>query len=87
MKHILPAVLFASFMLAACNSSAQDQQALPPENALKLSEIVVKIEQRADFRYVSDIEWNREGYYDITYFTGDKAKVEIKIDAVSGQPR
>jgi len=87
MKRIVPPAFFAAFMLASCTLSAQAQQPLPPENALKLSEIVAKIEQRNDFRYVSEIEWNREGYYDITYFTGDKAKVEIKIDAVSGQPR
>lgn len=87
MNRIFPAAIFTTFMLASCSLSAQEQQQLPPQNALKLSEIVAKIEQRNDFRYVSEIEWNREGYYDITYFTGDKAKVEIKIDAVSGQPR
>jgi len=68
-------------------ASAQEKSPLPPDNAMKLSEIVAMIEQRNDFRYVSDVEWNDEGYYDVTYFTGDKAKVEIKMDVVTGKPR
>jgi len=66
---------------------AQDRSPIPPENAKKLSEILATVEQRNDFRYVSDVEWDEDGFYDIVYFTGDKAKVEIKIDAVTGQTR
>jgi Peptidase propeptide and YPEB domain len=60
---------------------------IPSENALKLSEIIAKIEQRDQFRYIDEIDWADEGYYDVIYYTSDKAKVEIKIDAVTGQPR
>lgn len=66
---------------------AQDRPRIPPDNAMKLSEIVAKVEQRQDFRYVDDIEWSEEGYYDVTYYTTDKAKVEIKYNAVSGEPQ
>lgn len=73
--------------LASSVAIAQDRSPIPPENARKLSEILATIEQRNDFRYVSEVEWDEDGYYDIIYFTGDKAKVEIKIDAVTGQTR
>jgi len=57
----------------------------PPENAMKLSAIIAKIEQRESFHYVSEIEWDREGNYNVTYYTSDNAKVELKIDAATGQ--
>ncbi|MDW6020180.1 PepSY domain-containing protein [Mesorhizobium sp. BAC0120] len=60
---------------------------IPPPNAMKLSEIIAKVEQRDQFAYVSEIDWSEEGYYDITYFTTDKAKVEIKADPVTGKPK
>jgi uncharacterized membrane protein YkoI len=74
-------------LLMFCGA-AQAQTAtpsVPPEKAMKLSEIIAKIEQRESFRYVSDIEWDREGNYNITYYTSDNAKVELKIDAATGQ--
>lgn len=73
---VIPAIAFA-----------QDRQRIPPDNAMKLSQIVDKVEKRQDFRYVGEIEWNEEGYYDVTYYTTDKAKVEIKYNAVSGEPQ
>jgi hypothetical protein len=60
---------------------------VPPPNAKKLSEIIATVEKRDQFHYVSEMEWSEEGYYDITYFTSDKAKVEIKIDPMTGQPK
>lgn len=68
-------------------SFAQEQRRIPPENAKKLSEIVATVEKRQDFRYVDEIEWNEGGYYDVTYYTTDKAKVEIKYNAASGEPQ
>lgn len=68
-------------------SAAQEQPRIPPDNAMKLSQIVANVEKRQDFRYVDEIEWNEGGYYDVTYFTTDKAKVEIKYNAVSGEPQ
>ncbi|RUW68705.1 PepSY domain-containing protein, partial [Mesorhizobium sp. M4B.F.Ca.ET.049.02.1.2] len=34
---------------------AADAKPLPPPNAKKLSEILAKVEQRADFRYVKEV--------------------------------
>ena len=67
---------------------AQDQPSpVPPDKALKLSEIVAKVEARDKFRYVSEVDWDDEGFYEVVYFTTDKAKVEIKLDPVTGQTK
>lgn len=65
---------------------AQSNDRTPPPNSRKLSEIVAKVEQRADFRYISDVEWD-DGAYEVTYYTTDNAKVEIKLDPVTGETR
>lgn len=88
MVRYVAAGILTGLLLASSASIAQENRSkVPPQNALKLSEIVAKVEQRNDFHYVSEIDWSEEGYYDVIYFTGDKAKVEIKIDAVTGEPR
>lgn len=80
--------LVLAVLLAAMPAQAQTKDpAVPPQNSLKLSEIIAKIEQRDQFHYISEIDWESEGYYDVVYYTSDKAKVEIKIDPVSGEPR
>ncbi len=60
---------------------------VPPANSMKLSQIVAKVEQRDKFQYVKDIEWDEDGYYEVTYYTTDRAKVEIRLDPVSGEPK
>ncbi|MEO5323793.1 PepSY domain-containing protein [Mesorhizobium sp. CC13] len=81
------AVLIVALFVATQVQAQTKEPPIPPEKSLKLSEIIARIEQRGQFRYVSEVEWNREGYYDVIYYTTDKAKVEIKIDVVSGEPR
>ena len=44
------------------------------------------MEGRSDFLRLVDMSWNDRGYYEIEYRTRDKAKVEINIDAKSGEP-
>jgi len=60
---------------------------VPPQDSKKLSQLIAGVEQRDKFQYIKDVEWDEEGYYEITYYTTDKAKVEIKLDPVSGQPK
>ena len=81
------AVIVAALFVATQVVAQTKEPAIPPENAMKLSDIIGKIQQRDQFRYVADVEWDSEGYYDIVYYTTDKAKVEIKIDPVTGEPR
>ncbi|MDQ0391468.1 PepSY domain-containing protein [Labrys monachus] len=86
MKSI--AVAFASVALLTSGAFAQSTSApVPPPNAMKLSAMIAKVESRDKFLYLSDIEWSQSGYYEITYYTTDKAKVQLNLDPVSGQPR
>ncbi len=88
MARQLAALLVGAGIIVAVPANAQDKEPpIPPENAMKLSQLIATVEQRTDFRYVSDIEWNDDGFYEVTYFTSDKAKVEINLDAVTGKPR
>lgn len=65
---------------------AADGSPLPPQNAKKLSEIIAKVEQRDDFRYVDEVAWD-SGAYTVIYYTTDKAKVEINYDPVTAEPK
>ncbi|GLS41529.1 hypothetical protein GCM10010869_71260 [Mesorhizobium tianshanense] len=67
-------------------ASAADDRPLPPQNAKKLSEIVAKVEQRSDFRYIDEVDWD-SGAYTVTYYTTDRAKVEITYDPVTAEPK
>ena len=84
---ILAATACAFLMLGGAVQAQTKPPSVPPEKAIKLSEIIAKVEQRESFRYVSDIEWDSEGTYNITYYTSDNAKVELKIDAATGQAK
>lgn len=85
MLKIVTAASIASLLMAG-SALAQNAASMPPPNAKKLSEIIAKIEQRPDFRYIHEIEWD-DGGYEVTYYTTDKAKVEIKFDPVTAEPR
>ena len=87
MKSAISGLLLASLLAVAPAEAQTKEPAVPPQNSLKLSAIIAKIEQRDQFHYISEIDWESEGYYDVVYYTSDKAKVEIKIDPVSGEPR
>ncbi|ESY64726.1 MULTISPECIES: PepSY domain-containing protein [Mesorhizobium] len=73
-------------LLAAGPALAGDDTPLPPPNAKKLSDILAKVEQRDGFRYVKEVDWD-DGAYTVTYYTADKAKVEITYDPVTAEPK
>jgi hypothetical protein len=84
MRHLA----LASILLLTAASPVPAQTAsspAPPANAMKLSELMAKVEKRDKFQYISDVEWSPQGYYEVTYFMNDKAKVDIKLDPVSGE--
>lgn len=87
MKSTILAALIVALFVATQVQAQTKEPPVPAEKSLKLSEIIAKIEQRSQFRYVSEVDWSTDGYYDVVYYTTDKAKVEIKIDAVTGEPR
>ena len=73
-------------LLAGGPAFAADDAPLPQPNARKLSEIIAKVEQRDGFRYVKEVDWD-SGAYTVTYYTSDKAKVEITYDPVTAEPK
>lgn len=85
MTRMVPLAALAMLVWNAA-AWAQDKGQLPPPDAKKLSEIVAKVEQRSDFRYVKEIDWDKDGY-DVVYYTSDHAKVEIKFDVATGEPK
>ena len=88
MNRTTTLAVLAAALLASSPLLAQDAQErpVPPETALKASEIIARIESRPDFRYLDEVGWDEQGYYEIIYFTNDKARVEIKINPVTGEP-
>jgi len=88
--RIYLAAIAAAVMLMGAGTGVGWAQAksstLPPANSMKLSDLLAKVEKRDKFQYVSEVEWSQNGYYDVTYFTSDKAKVELNVDPVSGNP-
>lgn len=76
MKTILAATILTFTAMSA--------YAAEPEGT-KLSEIIVKIENTADVKYIDEIDWNDRGYYEIEYYLNSGAKVEIKIDPKTGE--
>lgn len=77
----------AGVLALTAAATAQEKPATPPPNAMKLSEIIATVEGRAGFQYVSSVEWNEDGYYDVTYWTDDRAKVEMMLDPVTGKAK
>jgi Peptidase propeptide and YPEB domain len=85
MQSRLAAFTFAATLAVAGIAIAQEKPPIPPQNSMKLSAILATVEQRNGFLYVYSVEWNSDGYYDVIYFTDDKAKVEMKLDPVTGK--
>jgi len=61
----------------------------PPAGTKRLSEVVTAIETRAgaNLAYIDEVSWDDDGYWEVEYYTTAGAKVEEKIDPVSGEPR
>ena len=76
------AALIATLSLAPAAAFA----AAPPADALKLSEIVAKVEAHAaaDLAYVDEVDWDDDGYWKVEYKTQTGAEVDLRVDPVSG---
>jgi hypothetical protein len=59
----------------------------PPESALPLSAIVTALENQYDIQFIDEIDWDEDGYWEVEFFTKDGAKVELKINPVTGEAR
>jgi hypothetical protein len=77
----------AALSVSTAGYTQDSEEAVPPPDAKLLSEIVGKVEKRDGFRYIDEIRWNSDGFYEVVYFTTDKAKVEMNFNPVTGEPR
>jgi hypothetical protein len=59
----------------------------PPEDGMPLSEILQMVEQREDFGWFEEIEWDDDGYWEVEYYTRDGDEREIYLDPRTGQER
>lgn len=73
--------------LAAVAGLSPAAFAQPPQDAKPLSEILSGIEARGDVAYFDEVEWDDDGYWDITYYRVNGGKVDVEIDPVSGEAR
>ena len=86
MMRIAAPLLALSFVMGSVTlAEARDMQ--PPADAMPLSQILAKIEQRPDFRYIDDVEWDDDGYYELEYRTKDGGEVRLKLDPKTGEVR
>lgn len=80
LRYIFPVAL----ALCASPTIAKDRK--PPADALPLSTIVAALEQQFEIEFIDEIDWDDDGYWEIEFFTKTGAKVELRIDPVTGQP-
>ena len=85
-RTMIAGLFGCTLLLCGAAAAQEDEQDVPPQNTLRLSEIIAKVEQRDAFQYIDRIEWKADGHYRVVYFTSDKAKVEINYNPVTGEP-
>ncbi|WP_027133892.1 PepSY domain-containing protein [Geminicoccus roseus] len=56
----------------------------PPQGSKALSELLPSVENRDDFAFIEEIEFE-DGAYEIEYNTKDGNENKVKIDSVSGE--
>jgi hypothetical protein len=61
--------------------------AAPPPDSRPASDVLRMVEQRPDFGHLREFEWDNDGYWEVEYVTRDGARVELRLDPRSGQPR
>jgi hypothetical protein len=61
--------------------------AAPPQGARPASEVIRQVEQRPDFGHLRDLEWDNDGYWEVEYVTREGARIKLRLDPLSGEPR
>lgn len=81
----MPKIILAPLAVLLLTSPAFADPA-PPADAMALSRIIAKLEQRADFAHIKEIDWD-DGRYEVEYRTKDGGSREVKLDPRTGEPR
>lgn len=74
-------------LLAAIGYAGVAFASPPPTNALALSEIVGTVEKQFNVKYIDEVSWDKDGYWEVDYIDNEGRKIEIKIDPVTGKVR
>lgn len=82
--RLLTVSLVAGLALAAGAAAAQDR---PPEDAMPLSEVLAMLEAGGDVAYFDEIEWDDDGYWEVSYYRADGSEVSVDLDPSTGEPR
>lgn len=81
MSAALAAAALASAGLLAGAARADDA---PPVDSQPLSVLLPLVEQRSDFLYIDEIEWE-DGEYEVEYITRNGDREQVDIDPVTGK--
>lgn len=59
----------------------------PPADALPLSQIIATLEEQAgpDLAYIDEVDWDDDGYWKVEYRTMQGARIELRLDPVTGE--
>ncbi|MGH7032006.1 MAG: PepSY domain-containing protein [Stellaceae bacterium] len=74
----------ATLALAVACASPAFASPPPPDGSKPLSDILAQVEQRPDFRYIDEAEFEH-GSYKVEYYTKDGVKHKIYIDPATGK--
>ncbi|GGD29149.1 PepSY domain-containing protein [Aureimonas glaciei] len=77
-------ILFAVSLLFTTSALAVAPEA-PPVDAIRLSEVVGKVEARPEFAFIDQIDYS-DGVYQVVFYMKDGAEVRIEYDVRTGEP-
>ncbi len=80
----LTAALISTGAIFASTAAFADRP--PPAGALSLSAVIQKVEAANDVSYVDDVSWDDDGYWEVEFVNAAGAKVEIRVDPLTGEP-
>lgn len=81
---VAPAALLAAVGSVGVPPGAARADDAPPLDSQPLSVLLPLVEQRSDFLYIDEIEWE-DGAYEVEYVTRDGGREHLEIDPVSGR--
>ncbi|HPG23685.1 MAG TPA: PepSY domain-containing protein [Amaricoccus sp.] len=74
-------VLALAAALAAAPAVAQR---LPPADGMPLSKIIANVEANPEVRSIRDVEWEDDGYWEISYVTQNGRRGRARLDPMTG---
>jgi len=77
-------ILLAVSLLLTSSAFAVVPEA-PPTDAVKLSDVVGKVEARPEFAFIDQIEYSN-GMYQVVFYMKDGAEVRMEYDVRTGLP-